>query len=184
MIASINVNISPHYKPDRCGGKNYQTQNSGHYIDWAIPPPQKFLFQHKMYVIKMCTETRKSWVLAICSTHQTLPPHPKKFQNFYPASWNIKAFSGITALWPSLLKFWLPDTRQPPRHVTGNQKRFDFVFSPWRHGCLWSIFSNRGLSVLSPSLRLYSLKALSIFPQESSRFGQEVRKSYVGDIDV
>jgi len=108
------------------------------------------------------------------------PPPQTKFENFYPASWHITAFSGITALWPSLRKFWLPDTRQPPRHVTGNQKPFDFVFSTWRHGFLWSTFSNRELSVLSPSPRLYSLNALSIFLQESSRFGQQVPKSRVG----
>jgi len=108
-------------------------------------------------------------------------PNPQtKFENFYPASWHITAFSSITALWPSLRKFWLLDTRQPPRHVTGNQKQFDFVFSTWRHGFLWSTFSNRGLSVLSPSLRLYSLNALSIFLQESSRFGQQAHKSHVG----
>lgn len=113
--------------------------------------------------------------------HPPTPTPPKKFENFYSASWHITAFSSITGLWPSLRKFWLLDTRQPPRHVTGNQKPFDFVFSPWSHGFLWSTFSNRGLSVLSPSLRLYSLNALSIFLQESSRFGQQVHKSQMRD---
>ena len=102
MIAFINANIRPFKNQTGAAEKNHShTQNRRHYTDYVLPSPQNFLFHHKIYVIKMSTETRKSWVLA---THVQPPPPtpPKKFENFYPASWYITAFSSIKALWPSL----------------------------------------------------------------------------------
>lgn len=142
-----------------------------YYTDWATPSPQNFLFHHKIYVIKMSTETRKSWVLA---THVPPQPHPppskQSSRTSTPHLGTLQRSPVLQRYDQAYVKFWLPATRQPPRHVTWNQKPFHFVFSTWRHGFLWSTFSNRGLSVLSPSLRLYSLNAMSIFPARKFTF--------------